>query len=412
MIRIEDAIQIALQKNFNVQIARNNQQIAKELNVAGNAGLSPTVSVNGGINTSLLNSYQEFNNGTTQDRPGASATGMSASLNADWLIYDGGRMFAIKKRLTMEEARAVIELKQQMESTVYEVISAYYNIVRIKALIRAAGQNLSIYDERLKIASMKFDIGSDSKVDLLLTRSDKNKAQSAIVQLQQELMNVMSDFNVMLGRRPESEFLTADSLQVNYEPVPEDLRKSALSMNNALQLSRMSEKIAELSVREARSGILPSLQASGAYLFNTSQSQAGFILYNRQTGFTGGLSARWVIFSGQKNRSLISQRSILQQNQKLFTEQMSQDIDGLVFIQYKSFQLSSQILKLEKDNIRDAQELSQISLERYRIGKAPLLETMEVQRNLEETQVRYINALYAMKQSEAKLLKVSGQLVK
>ena len=40
------------------------------------------------------------------------------------------------------------------------------------------------------------------------------------------------------------------------------------------------------------------------------------------------------------------------------------------------------------------------------------METIISQKYLEDTQVRYINALYAMKLSEAELLRVNGSLVK
>ena len=51
-------------------------------------------------------------------------------------------------------------------------------------------------------------------------------------------------------------------------------------------------------------------------------------------------------------------------------------------------------------------------MERYKVGKANLLETIETQKNLEDAQVRYINALYAIKIAEAELVHVNGSLVK
>ena len=51
-------------------------------------------------------------------------------------------------------------------------------------------------------------------------------------------------------------------------------------------------------------------------------------------------------------------------------------------------------------------------MERYKIGKANLLETKETQRNLEDAQTRYINALYDSKKSETELLRANGALVK
>lgn len=99
-------------------------------------------------------------------------------------------------------------------------------------------------------------------------------------------------------------------------------------------------------------------------------------------------------------------------NQNLISQQVQQKVDGQVYVSYQSFLLQKKILSLEYQNLRDATELLNVSLERYKAGKAILLETMEAQKQLEEAQSRYISALYALKVGEADLLKASGNLLK
>lgn len=83
-----------------------------------------------------------------------------------------------------------------------------------------------------------------------------------------------------------------------------------------------------------------------------------------------------------------------------------------LYVNYKSYLMNKGIVDLELQNLRDSKEVQQVSLERYRIGKANLLETIETQKNLEDAQVRYINALYAIKVSETELLRANGGLMK
>ena len=115
VLTVDDAIKIGLEKNFNVMIARNNQEIAKVQNNFGAAGMSPSVTVNGNLNFSSLNSHQEFNTGIIQDKNGAQANNTGASLNAAWTVFDGLKMFAIKKRLNENEQLSAIYLKQQID---------------------------------------------------------------------------------------------------------------------------------------------------------------------------------------------------------------------------------------------------------------------------------------------------------
>jgi outer membrane protein len=374
--------------------------------------MSPTVSLNANIGTSNLNSHQEFNTGAVQDRTGAMANNTGASVNASWIVFDGLKMFAIKKRLNLNEGLSAIQLKQQMENTVYDIIVAYYDIVRINELIKAARQNLSIYEERKKIATLKLEVGSDSKVDLLLTQSDENKARSSIIQLELELLNAKTKLNSLMNRPVDNDFKTSDSILVNYNPNLDELKKSVLASNSSLRISKQNESIFSQSIKEARSANLPFIALNGAYVYTRNTSQAGIVFLSRQTGLNAGLTASWLIFNGNKNNRLVKERNLLYLNQRYLTEQTQLQIDAQVLINYRTYLMNKQIVGLEMQNMSDSKEVQSISLERYKIGKSNLLETIETQKNLEDAQVRYFNAIYSMKVAETELLRTNGTLVK
>jgi hypothetical protein len=63
LLTIEEAIKTGLEKNYSVLMVKNEQEIAKLQNNFGNAGMSPTVSVNANLNLATINSYQEFSTG-------------------------------------------------------------------------------------------------------------------------------------------------------------------------------------------------------------------------------------------------------------------------------------------------------------------------------------------------------------
>lgn len=412
LLTVEDAIKIGLEKNYAVLMVKNQQEIAKAQNNFGNAGMSPQVSLNGNLNLANVNSHQEFSTGVVQDRNGAQSNSTGASANVVWTVFDGLKMFAIKKRLNQTEQLSALQLKQQIENTVYEIIAAYYNVVKTNELIKAAKQNLSIYEERKKIANLKFQIGSDSKVDVLLTQSDENKAKSSIIQLELQLLAAKTQLNNLLNKPVDTDFKTTDSITVNYDPNIDELKKSVVSSNSSFLISKQQELITEQTIKEARSANLPFVQLNAAYNFNRSQSQAGFVFLNRQMGLNGGVTAGWLLFNGNKNSRLVKERHLLFLNQKYATEQTHLLIDGVVYNNYKTYLLNKQIVELERQNLIDSKEVLNVSVERYRIGKSNLLETIETQKNLEDAQVRYIEALYAIKIAETALLKANGSLVK
>lgn len=411
-LTIDEAIKTGLEKNYSVLIVKNQQEIARAQNNFGNAGMSPTVTLNAGLNAANLNSHQEFNTGVIQDKPGATSNNIAASVNVNWTVFDGMRMFAVKKRLSLNEDLSAIQLKQQMEATVYDIIAAYYDIVRINELIKAARQNLSIYEERKKIAQLKLEIGSDSKVDVLLTQSDANKAKSSIMQLELQLLNAKTKLNMLINKPADTEFNTSDSIVVNYNPNIDELKKGVLKSNPALLISKQNELITAQGIKEARAANLPFIQLNGAYNFTRAQSQAGVVFLNQQRGLNGGITASWLLFNGTKNSKLVKEKNLLFLNQKYLTEQIQLEVDAQVLVSYKSYVMNKQIVDLERQNLADSKEVLDVSLERYKIGKSNLLETIETQKNLEDAQSRYIEALYNIKLAEADLLRVNGALVK
>lgn len=412
VLTIEDAIKTGLEKNYSVLIIKNEQEISKLQNNFGNAGMSPTVSVNANLGLANVNSHQEFNTGVIQEKNGAQSNNVGASVNVGWMVFDGLKMFAIKKRLSQNEQLSAFELKQQMENTVYDIVSAYYTVVKTNELIKAAKQNLSIYEERKKIAKLKLEIGSDSKVDVLLSQSNENKAKSTIIQLELQLLNAKTKLNNLLTKPVDTEFSTADTIVVNYNPNLDELKKSVSKSNSSILMSKQSELITQQSIKEARAANLPYVQLNGAYNFTRAQNQAGIVFLNQQAGLNAGVTAGWLLFNGTKNNKLVKEKNILYLNQKYATEQMQQQIDGQVFNSYKTYLLNKTIVDLERQNLTDSKEVLDVSIERYKVGKANLLETIETQKNLEDAQVRYIEALYAIKMAETDLLRVNGSLVK
>jgi outer membrane protein len=411
-LTLDNAIKLALEKNYAVLISKNDVEIAKAQNNIGAAGMSPTVSLNGNLNLANINSYQEFSNGTSQDRKNAQNSNTTGGLNVSWMIFDGMRMFAVKKRLSLNEKLNEFELRQQMEATVYTVMVSYYDIVRVSKLINASKQNLEIYDERLKIAKLKSDIGSESKVDLLLTVTDENRVRTDILRLEQQLANSKINLNALMVRPVETDFNVQDTIIINADPNIDELKKTTIKNNSSVLIAQQNELIGEQLVKESKATMLPQIQLNGAYNFNLSKSQAGFLTLNRQNGLNAGLSANWLLFNGGRTRKLILERQLALLNTKYLIDENIKQVDALVFLNYKAFLLNKQILDIEKDNLQSANELITISMERYKLGKATLLETKETQKNFEDAQVRYINSLYDAKLAETQLMRANGTLIK
>ena len=94
VLMLQDAIQKALEKNHNIKIARNNQQIQDNNATRGNAGMLPSLNLSSSYDYSSTDTEQEFL--TSLDAPtqkvnvnGAETERINSALNFEYTIFNG-----------------------------------------------------------------------------------------------------------------------------------------------------------------------------------------------------------------------------------------------------------------------------------------------------------------------------------
>src|SRR5439155_26489482 len=99
VISLDEAISTALQNNFNIQLARIDSTSAAIDNSYANAAFIPQL--NGAAGRTWNNNSQKlkFSNSPDRDASGLKSNNMNASINLNWELFDGLRMFATKQKV-------------------------------------------------------------------------------------------------------------------------------------------------------------------------------------------------------------------------------------------------------------------------------------------------------------------------
>lgn len=410
-VNLQEVIKRALSQNNELQAINGNIEVNRLLNNPGSAGFTPTISLNGGLSGSLLNSYQEFSNNSNQDRTGALSNGLNASLNADWVVYDGGKMFAVKKRLDAQTAVSGLSAKEFAQQLVADVMIAYYDLIRLQEALRFAIFNLDLAKERFSLVSLRLSAGADSKVDYLLSKSEVSRAEGVVLQTKIQLASANAKLSHLIGDKLIQEYIATDSMVIAPKEDLESLRKRLIANNLTILKYKSQNLVLANQVREAASLKLPQIQFSSAYVFNRSQSQAGFLTMNRQNGLNAGLILRWNLYNGGRLNNQYKAVSIQLSNNEWLMKEAIVLAESQLWFYLKNFQLGNELLNIEKSALNDCKELVSISNKRLASGKSTFIESIETQRILEETQNRYIFALFNLKVSEINLLKLTGGLL-
>lgn len=411
VLSAREAVDIALQNNLRIQIAKDDQDIARINNNWGNAGKWPVVTAGIGNTESLTNLDQVLANGSEIKRNGVTNNIFSANLSANWRLYNGMRVRATKERFEELERMSDVQLKQEVTRLTYDVLIAYYNIVRLNLQVRATGAIIDLAKERERIAETRFNVGSAAKTDLLQAQIDVNSQRANLTNLEQQIRVGKSVLNTLLKRDAANPLEVRDTT-FDLPPVDfEKMRVASQSGNPQLLMAQRERALLLQDRRIINSQRLPVLTLGSVTSFNRNQATGGFFLTNQNYGPNLGLNLAIPIFNGNITRTQLKANEIQQQQQDKRVELLKTEIGRDLQIAYDEFRNARSISDLERENVRLAKENNFISTERFRKLQSNSIELRQAQLSLSEAQDRYINAAFRAKVAASTLQLLAGEVV-
>lgn len=410
-LTLEDAIARALEHNYDIRIADVAADQAAVNNTWGNAGALPNINGNAGLNVASTNTETQFANGTEQIRRGARSLAYNGSVDLDWRLFDGGRMFLNKKQLNMQEDLAQVQLKEQVQRTVSQVIQAYAEVVWQKQQAITIDTAIALATTRMLLSQVKFETGTSAKVDYLQARVDYNARQFDSLYREAAFNNSFATLNALMGTDPYATFDVDDSVQIDTTLHPTD-HERLQGENLTLDVFRRSADISKLNARIAKTFYLPTLDMNGAYNYNYSKSEAGFSLFNKSSGPSGGLNLSVPIFQGGNIRRQARVASLQSMRDQLLYDRQNTELGRQYRTAWRNYEVSVDAYRLERQSILYARENMDIQRARFRVGIATTLETREAENGYVQALTRLNTAAYTLKVNETVVRELENQLVR
>jgi outer membrane protein len=411
-LSVEDAIRIAVEKNFDVEIVKNEQQIGAINNNWGTAGLWPNINLNSTIGIASNNLEQRLTNGTTIKRNGAILRNLNAGFAVSWRIFDGMRMFASKRRLEELEKIGELSFRSQVNTTVFNVIAAYYEIVQLNQQRKALQATIKFFEERRLIAESRFTIGTAPKTDFLQAEVDLNQQKGSLLAIENNIRVAKANFNNLLARKPDTVFEVMEVIEPDVTVSYAALQQKATTDNYDLLLAQSSLSVLVQQKREIISQRLPSVTLNGNFNLSQSKNDAGFTLFNRNLGPNGNVGIAIPIFQGGNIKRQEQVADIGIKNQQIIIDRLKNQVNTSLLNAFYNFQNALNLVKLEKNTLALIEENNLIATERFRKLAITSLELRQVQIDYINGQTRYINSLYMAKLAEAEMKLLAGDLSK
>ena len=412
-LSLEEAVKTALQNNYSINIARNEKEISNNNLSLGNAGFLPSLDAEGSYQKSINNTTQEYLTGQKINSSNAKSNSLSGDITLNWTIFNGFGMFASLNQLKELKKQGETNFKIVVENTLSNIITTYFDIVRQKQVLAVLERSINISEERVRIAQDKKQLGSGSKFDLLQAQVDLNEDRSSFLNEELTLSQDKVLLNRLLGRNVNYGFSINDSvISINQNLSLEELTSQAGNKNSSLILAKQNKNLADLNLQLARTDWYPEISLFAGYDYLHSESEAGFVKSNTNKSVNYGINASLNIFNGLNTSRNIENAEVSIKNSELSYEETKKIVDADLQNAFNAYKSSLTLVNLETENLKAAEENSNIAVERLRLGSIAPLDFRETQRKLIDAKSRLVGAQFEAKKAETQLLLLSGQLIK
>lgn len=415
-VSLEQVISLALEKNYDVRISKAIAESAETDKDYAWGAFVPQI--NATASTLHNNNEQELRfQETSRNNSGkAESKNISASVQLEWLLFDGTRMFATRERINAIAEQGELVVKDQMVNTIATIITSYYDIVRQKQQLKAIQEQMSVSEERVKLAERKLQVGTGIKPELLQARVDFNAQRTQVLQQESTIAQLKEQLNALVGLQLPAVYDVADTIIIDLDLNPEELSQNLENTNFSLLARKQEMRIANLTLRERRAEYLPFLTFNAAYNYSQTDNirliNPFSSLYSQQNGYNYGFTVNIPIVTNFNTRRLNQVAKIEVNQQTLYYEQLRNNVNVGLKNAYVNYDNAKKILIIEEETIGLAKENVYIALEGFKRGITTFIELRTAQQSLADAYNRLISARYNAKAAETELLRLSGGLLK
>ena len=409
----QEAIAYTLENNLGIQISENLREVGRNNANILNSGYLPTVTGLAGGSIDRQNTEGQLANGEVRTAEGVETRRYNASLNMDYVLFDGlGRYYNYKAFQELSD-QSELEVRQTIELTLLQLFTVYYEVARLEENTASLRETLDVSRNRLERARYQFEYGQNTGLDVLNAEVNVNTDSVNLLNAMQLLRNTKRDLNLILNRELTETFQADTSVTFIPSLRMEEIRTEAKTNNVRMLLAEKDILISEYDMKAARSGYLPTVGLTGSYGWNelTNNNPLAFLLQNTSTTLRGGINLTWNLFDGGRTITNSKNARINFENQDLLRKQTALEVDRDIQNSWGNYQNALFVLGVQQKNLQTNQNNFNRSKERYEVGQISSIEFRQAQVNLLLAELDRSQAKYNAKLAELQLLQVSGQLL-
>ncbi|WP_462341703.1 TolC family protein [Phocaeicola plebeius] len=413
-LTLEECLKLGIENNLSLEGSRNEMRKAKHLLSENRAKLWPQISAVAGFNDNFNppvsvtdgSAYGNLYNVTKTLQYNA-----SAGLQLQMPLYNQTVYTAVDIARTLNELNR-LSYEKAREDLMMQISKMYYLGQNTMEQLTLIQENMVRLRELRDITLAFFDNGMAMEVDVKRVNINLENQQVQYDNAKSMLVQQLNLLKYVMDYPAEEE--------ITLTPVDTERMQSASltglrSDLYELQLLQSQEKLAGQQKDLIRQGYLPSLTLTGSWMYSAYTDKARHWFHSGPSNHwypsTGlGITLRVPIFDGFDKRARIRKAQIDQENARLNYENALKQMQTQYLNATNELMNNQRNFKKQKDNYLLAEDVYQVTTDRYREGIASMTEVLQDEMRMSEAQNNYLSAHYNYQVANLALLKLTGQM--
>jgi len=411
-LTVKQAIEKALENNYQIKLVQANVEIASKQNNWGSAGFSPTFDLN---LTNAANVSDNTNNPASFFPGKVFNDNLTLSLDMNWTIFNGFGVRINKERFEKLEAQTKGNAMVVIENTIYETIVAYYTVVVQSRKLKIVTDLLIYSKEKLAYFQLKSELGTTSSFDLLQFDNQVLTDSSNIIMQELAVQNAKRNLNLVMGEGVNEAYKLVEDLtfsvpQLSYSEMKDKMMADNLNLKNQY----FNLQLQDINIKSKKSAYYPVVSLNiGA------RPAVGYIelidspipsTKTNSLNYYGNISARYTIFNGWNRKRNVQIAEIQQSITSLQTDDMKLKLAHQLKGTFEMYEMQTKIEEMTMKRVLNARKLWLIGKEKYDLGLINVFNLNDIKLQFEQATLTYYDRLFDLLKTHYDLLRVTGQI--
>lgn len=407
-ITLQEAIETALENNYQLKQAKNNLDLANESIRSEYADFLPSI-------TSGFNGSQTSGQQFVQDQVDfvdVTSQSVSGRLSANISIFEGFNNINTLRQSKQDKLSTKEAYQRAKEDVIFTTASRYLQVLLDMQLLQIAEQNLENSRQQLEQVMAQVEVGSRPTVDLYnqealvandeltVTRQENSLKFSKLLLIRQLQIDPLGNYEFVLP-----ELNTDESINQNYNV--NELIDQALLNRSDLKSEIANIRAMNFQVKIAQGSLLPSVSANASISSrysdqyrlrdlsgNFNDVSFGDQFFDQQVNRSFGFSVNLPIFQNWNRMYNIQATKIQLKNAELNYDNLRFQVIQEVTQAYNDYTSYIKQLNAAEKSLKASERAYETQQERYNVGSSTLIELSDAQSNYVEAQSNFTQAKY------------------